>query len=125
MLKHLWEVEHSYYCNEVNYFACRNDSVHEYKSFQDYLNERGDECSDMNLIFRWDWKEEDEDGEVIFNGDDYYRNGKLYIFYMLQRKGAFDSVIIDVCRADEDRVRNFLMPRWELMKEIWEPLCDG
>ena len=96
-MKHLWEVEHPYYCNEGNYY--QNGCGQEYSTFAEFMESEGDSDIDYNLLFRWDWK---EDGEYCFetnaakssyNGDDYYRNGRLLLFFMGQRKGAYLSLI--------------------------------
>ncbi len=61
--KHLWEVEHEYYCNLGNYYAVIDDCHQEYDSWQEFHDKEGDSDMDYNLLFRWDWKEEDEEGE--------------------------------------------------------------
>lgn len=124
MKKHLWEVDHPYYCNEGNYFA--NDCGNNYKSFQDFIAENADSDFDMNLVFRWDWKEEDhETGDANFNGDVNYRNGTLKIFWMGQRKGLYRYTLVEVCRADEDAVIEFLKPRLAHLMRLWEPLVEA
>ena len=120
MTDRLWEVKHAYYCNEGNYF--NNDCGSEFKSFADFLAEMGDADFDYNLLFRWDWAEEDETGEPNFNGDENYRNGKLKLFWMHQRKGRYVYHIVEVCRADEAAVIAYLKPRFEHLKKLWEPL---
>lgn len=119
--KHLWEIDHPYYCNEGNYY--HNGCGDEYKSFGNFLAEYDDADFDMNLIFRFDWEEENvETGDPAYNGDDNYRNGTLKIFWMGQRKGLYRFSLVEVCRADEPAVVEFLQPRWEHMKKLWEPL---
>lgn len=122
MSKHLWEVKHPYYCNDGNYYT--NESVETYyKSWAEFIDEQGDSDMDMNLIFRWDWKEEDDEGEALpFNGDVNYRNGKLWIFWMGQRKGLYRYSTVEVCRADEQAIKEWLLPRFEHLKSLWEPL---
>jgi hypothetical protein len=126
---HLWEVDHSYYCNLSNYYATSRDKgCREYGSFADFLAEEGDADMDYNLVFRWDWKEGDPDdnyGEMPlpYTGDDNYRNGKLYLFIMQQRKGLYEWIEVEVCRADEPAVIAYLASRWEHMKKLWEPLA--
>jgi hypothetical protein len=123
VVKHLWEVKHSYYCNEGNYYA--NESVETYyKSFSDFLAEWGDADMDYNLLFRWDWDEGNEDGDDSFNGDHNYRNGKLSMFWMGQRKGKYIYSTIEVCRNDEDAVIEFLKPRLQHLMSLWEPLSS-
>jgi hypothetical protein len=123
MSKHLWEVDHPYYCNEGNYFT--NASVcDEHKSWASFVSEYEDADLDMNLVFRWDWREGEGWELGPFTGDVNYRNGKLLIFWMGQRKGLYRYSTVEVCRADEDAVRAFLQPRWEHLKELWEPVSD-
>lgn len=119
--KDLWEFEHSYYCNEGNYF--NNDCGKKYKSWQDFHVEMGDSDLDMNLLFRWDWTEKDpETGECTYNGDDNYRNGTLKIFWMCQRKGLYLYSLISVCRSDASNVRIFLFERWNHLQLMWRPI---
>ena len=119
-VRHLWEVCHPYYCNEGNYF--NNDCGSEFKCWQDFYAEMGDSDMDMNLLFRWDWQEHDGEGNFTFTGDDNYRNGKLKLFWMGQRKGLYQYHIVDVCRADEPLVREFLQSRWLHLQSLWLPL---
>lgn len=121
MSKHLWEVKHSYYCNEGNYY--NNECGFEFKSWQEFMDEMGDCDFDYNLLFRWDWDETNDDGEPTYNGDDNYRNGKLKLFWMHQRKGRYVYNIIEVCRADEAAVIEYLKPRWEYMRALWSPIA--
>jgi hypothetical protein len=127
---HLWEVSHPYYCNLGNYYAPGGaKGYREYKSLADFLVEEGDSDMDYNLVFRWDWVEdhdEDSDGAPFPHmGDDNYRNGKLFLFIMQQRRGLYEWIEIEVCRADEPAVIAYLTPRWEHMKALWEPLGAG
>lgn len=124
MSKHLWEVDHSYYCEQGNYFS--TESVESYfKSFAEFMADRGNSDFDLNLVFRWDWNEDEtEEGESTFNGDINYRNGKLLIFWMCQRKGIYCYSIIEVCRADEPAVIEFLKPRLEHLMALWAPLIS-
>ena len=114
---HIWEIDHPYYCNEGNYYA-RESVCSEYKRWQDFLEEYKDADLDLNLIFRFDWVEEEDS----YTGDDNYRNGKLKIFWMGQRKGLYRYSIVEVCRADELSVIQFLKPRWEHLRLLWEPI---
>lgn len=125
--KHLWEVDHPYYCNRGNYFAPRREKVDDrYKSWGDFLANYHDADFDMNLLFRWDWYEGSDDDEEeypkAFNGDINYRNGELFIFWMGQRKGLYRWTTIEVCRADEPAVIEFLKPRLAHLLKLWEPL---
>jgi len=121
----LWEVKHDYYCAESNFYA-RGDQqpFQSYKRLADFLAEEGDADLDWNLVFRWDWKEDpdEEAGISAYNGDDNYRNGKLLLFIMNQRKGLYRWVEVSVCRADEPAVIEYLRPRWEHLQKLWAPL---
>ena len=112
---HLWEAEHDYYCNEGNYSM--NGAGHNFNTLDEFLDEWGDSDMDMNLVFRWDWNEDNG-----FNGDVNYRNGVLLVFVMGQRKGHYQWCEVSVCRADEQKAINFLRPRMEHLIKLWEPL---
>lgn len=120
----LWEVKHPYYCNEGNYYAKGNEQPHShYKTWSSFLDEFGDSDMDYNFLIRWDW---DEEEERKYTGDDYYRNGALKVFWLGQRKGIFHWSTVEVCRADEPSVRQFLQKRWDYMRTMWEPLsCEN
>lgn len=125
-VKHLWDVDHPYYCNEGNYFARGTECSSHHQRWQDFIAAEGDGDLDMNLVFRFDWDapHEDEDPEkpIVWQGDEYYRDSVLKLFYMGQRKGLYRWVTVDVCRADEPAVREWLNIRWEHMRKLWEPL---
>lgn len=120
MSAHLWEVEHAYYCSESNYYS--NEPGASYKTWADFMSEWGASDLDYNLVFRWDWKEGADEGAGEFTGDVNYRNGTLYLFFILQRKGIFSCQQIEVCRADEPAVLAFLAPRFAYLTELWSPL---
>ncbi len=125
-MKHLWECGHAYYCNEGNYFARGDQQPYcHYKSFADFLEEEGDSDFDYNLLFRFDWIEEDGNGKPTFKGDNNYRNGVLKLFWIGQRKGLYRWTTIEVCRADEPDVIEFLKPRLQYLMGLWEPLSPG
>jgi hypothetical protein len=123
--KHLWEVEHPYYCSGTNYYVSSDradETVFTYKSWPEFLTEMADADLDMNLLFRWDWQEGEKHGVKPFNGDIYYRNGRLKLFYMAQRKGFHTCAMVDVCRADEPSVIGYLKPRLTHLLSLWAPL---
>jgi len=122
--KHLWECNHDYYCSQSNFFAPGNQQPFtSYRSLAEFLDEEADADMDWNLLFRWDWREEDpETSKCNYSGDDYYRNGRLLLFFMGQRKGLYRWVEVQVCRADEAEVIKYLMPRWAHLQKLWAPL---
>lgn len=118
-MNHLWEAKHSYYCNEGNYYTNDRELGPHYKRWADFLDEWGDADLDYNLVFRWDWQ---EDEDAPFNGDVNYRNGILKVFIMGQRKGLYNWTTTEVCRADEPAVREWLQPRLDHLIKLWSPL---
>lgn len=124
-IKRLWEVSHSYYCTEGNYFSSENkyQTIYEFKSWGEFIAEMGGSDMDLNLLFRWDWQEGGGHDLAEYNGDDNYRHARLLMFFMRQRKGFHSTSIVEVCRADEPAIREFLMPRLAHLKSLWEPLA--
>lgn len=109
----LWEARHDYYCNEGNYYS--NDCGAEYESWADFLSEEGDSDMDMNLVFRWDWRE-GEDWEIPAG------QAQLLLFWIGQRKGIYRYSRVTVTRDDEPAIRAWLEPRFAHLKGLWEPL---
>lgn len=118
----LWQTDHAYYCNEGNYYASgREQPTSAYRSWAEFLDAEGDCDFDYNLLFRWDWKEGENHDLPPFNGDVNYRNGKLVLFWMGQRKGLYRWTEVEVCRADEPAVRKWLWPRFDHLVSLWDP----
>ena len=137
MSKHLWEVNHPYYCSESNYYAngFQNREIQQsFSDFDEFLDEWGDADFDYNLLFRWDWEEisqsdyddlmEDEcECDIVpFTGDETQKTGKLKLFFMHQRKGYFIPIVVLVSRSEEQRIREYLQVRYNYFKTLWEPL---
>lgn len=114
MTTHLWEIEHSYYCNESNYF--QNGCNHKFDSFADFFEDCGNIDLDYNLLFRWDWLKADEEDEESERGD------ILNLFLMQQRKGIYFSYTIKVTEADEPAVRAFLQRAFNHLAALWLPI---
>jgi len=120
--KRLWEIDHPYYCNQGNYYS--NECHDHHKTWADFEAAYRDSDFDMNLVFRFDWELHDENGYQRAPGPDpYYREGKLLIFWMGQRKGLYRYSTVEVCCADEPAVIEWLKPRWEHMRKLWEPIA--
>lgn len=118
--KHLWEVDHPYYCSESNYYSRECHSS--YRSWPEFLAEEGESDPDYNLVFRFDWREGEDWGVGEYTGDPYYRYAQLWIFWIGQRKGLFRTTCTEVCRADEPAIIEFLKPRLTHLLRLWEPL---
>ena len=112
-MKRLWEIKHPYYCNEGNYFS--NDCHGSYGSWAEFLAEEGDSDFDMNLLFRWDWREADPEGENWGNKEEV-----LLLFWIGQRKGLFRYTTVLVSKEDEPSVREWLAKRWTHIQILWE-----
>lgn len=115
VVKHLWEIDHPYYCSESNYHD--REVFQHFDSWADFYAEMGDADEDYNLVFRWDWRKPNpadyEDGEDV-PGD------TLLVFYMQQRRGLFMPVDANVTEADEPAVREWLTKCWAHMRLLWE-----
>ena len=111
----LWEVEHPYYCSESNYYS--NDTGEQFESWAEFASAWDSYDLDLNLLFRWDWKIEEYEGEDRPKG-----SHRLQLFYVLQRKGIFMCIEVDVTPQDEPQVREWLQVRWDKMLELWRPL---
>lgn len=118
-MKHLWEVSHPYYCNEGNYFASGNDQPHcKYESWASFFEEEGNSDPDMNLLFRWDWREADPEEKNWGN-----KAETLLLFWMGQRKGLYRWTEVVVSKDDEPAVRAWLTGRLKYLQSLWEPLA--
>lgn len=111
----LWDPEHPYYCSSENYHVggphrgCTTMTA--WSTFVDYWASEDADDLDLNLLFRWDWDRKE-------------RTLKLY--FMQQRRGNFVIVHVhSMVDDDEPSVRAWLQPRWERMKDIWEPLSGA
>lgn len=118
--QHLWGADHSYYCREQAWNA--GEGPHHFDMWGPFEAEFSDADFDMNLLFRWDWVEGTDAGAADFNGNVYYRNGIFKAFWMGQRKGIFWCNTVNVCRADEPSVLAFLRPRFDHLRNLWQPL---
>ncbi len=113
MNKKLWEIEHDYYCSELNYYE--RDSIAIFDSWCEFMQEREHEDRDYNLIFRFDWEEN-------YDTEDGYVGDILKLFYMQQRRGLFHSIFVKVKKSEEDEIKKWLIVRAYDMKKLWEPL---
>lgn len=120
----LHEIGHPYHCSRGNYYA-RGDQqpTSHYKSWADFMSEEGDSDMDYNLVFRWDWTIRDGKGEDVEpNPDPNYRDGELQVCFMVQRKGLYRWVTIEVCGADDEAVRSWLQGRLDHLMRCWAPI---
>ncbi|MGI5222996.1 hypothetical protein [Nocardia sp. CA-290969] len=130
-MKHLWEYDHPYYCNEGNYLHSpaqhSNVVVHDtFPSWQAFKDEPGgfyDADPERNLLWRWDWK-----AWHLEHPEDYTAGEEchvLMLFFMLQRKALSRSLYVDVTGADEPEIRAWLAERAQSIRDLWAPLNLG
>jgi hypothetical protein len=122
--RHLWEIDHPYYCTEGNYYARPDQGLHtRYDSWAEFIADWGNTDPDMNLVFRWDWNRSDP--------QDYEPYGEevpadtLQVFWVLQRKAILRSTECTVTEADEPAVRAWLAERAATIRAIWEPILSA
>ena len=110
----LKKTEHSYYCNESNYYS--NDAYMSYECWNDFVRawEPIKMDIDMNYIFRFDIKKyEEEDGEE--------EPFTLQLFIMHQRKGNFRCVeITNINNENMKEITELLKMHYEYHGELWK-----
>lgn len=104
-------VQHPYYASDSNYYS--NDASITYDTMGDFLAEFGEADIDMNLIYRWDVKKnEDED-------DKYYAQ----IFIIMQRKGIYTPIMVkDFKQKDVAAFVALIQKHKAKLLEIWKPI---
>ncbi|MEU7631788.1 hypothetical protein AB0C34_17625 [Nocardia sp. NPDC049220] len=115
---HLWDHEHPYYSHLGHRHVSPADGGNheDFDSWADFLEARGDEDPDYNLLVRWDWiKPEPEWAEPDYTDE-------LSLFYVLQREGDYWSVTVTVTENDEPAIRKWLTQRATHLAHIWTPL---
>lgn len=112
----LKQTEHSYYCNDANYYVSpiRNNNWGSFKEFNNWEHFKSegwlDLDIDMNLIFRFDIEDCKETKDKVL---------KLYLMH--QRKGAFRPIHIhNMKEEDMKEVTKLLQDNWLHLKEMWK-----
>lgn len=122
MPEHLWEIEHPDRCEAGNWFHSGEHQL--FLRWQDF---RGEYTAgpDEVLLFRWDWKRPcDSEGEPsAWKRDEYYRESDIRLFFVNQGKARNWSVDVQVCRADESEIREWLATQYEYVKRLWYPFA--
>jgi hypothetical protein len=118
-MKHLWEFDHPYYCEEGNRFKTGQHT--RFASWPEFADATfffsGDR--DQNLLFRWDWNSWRRHPDPMLRSDS---PDELLLFFVLQRKALQCSVGIAVTDDDEPSVREFLADCAKTMAATWEPI---
>ncbi|MED1125172.1 hypothetical protein [Bacillus atrophaeus] len=115
--------EHSYYCNDGNYYSSNSLSV--YETWDDFksswLNANLKIDHDYNHCFRYDIKPL-FDYELDKDHDDRF---SLHLYMMLQRKGNFVPVTVkEITEDDMPEIEKYLSDCWEYMKGQWKEFSD-
>jgi len=113
--------DHSYYCNDANYY--KSGVLQRFEKWSDfrenYLDENLELDHDFNHCFRFDVK-------PLFNhekDEDYTDRFSLHLYMMQQRKGNFVPIEIkEIVKEDMPEIEKYLSSCWEYMKNQWEEL---
>ena len=100
--------DHDYYASDSNYYS--NEASTKWNSFDDFYAEYINADIDMNLIYRWDIKKDDDE------------NLYMEIFIIKQRKGIYAPQFIEnVYEKDFDKIKELLQPHLDKLANIWLP----
>lgn len=111
-------VDHPYYCSDSNYYS--NEASSKWESVADYLDEFEGADIDMNMVFRWDIRQ-----DINPETDELLGGYTAEIFMMHQRKGIFHPhFIANVEESDIERLKAYLEEHWKYLQDIWFPICD-
>lgn len=122
MLK-LKETNHSYYCEEGNYY--KNGEWYEHMSWDEFkkymdMGENGEfHNHNYNHVFRFDIQEVDSEYETT--------HGKymLCLYYILQRKARnLSHTIYNIKDEDMEEINLFLKSCWEYLKGQWQEFSE-
>jgi hypothetical protein len=109
-MKHLWEVEHPYYCADSQW-------EWDFESWDAFLSEMIGADLDFNLMVRWDWRNSNDSDEEL-------KADVLHLTYVRQRKGELVTYNVTVDKQDERRIMQFLFDRWQHLSKTWEGISD-
>jgi hypothetical protein len=111
----LWEADHPYRCSQGCFFkpGCHVD----FSTWAEFFAAWGGNDEDLNLLFRWDWAEGEDEG--VPDGVAHLR-----LFFFLQRKAYPISIEVTVTRDDEPDVRAWLAGRWRRLQQMWSPIAE-
>ena len=111
----LAKIKHPYYCSSYNYYS--KDAATSFTTMTDFLNKYEDADIDMNLCFRFDVRErEDDTGSPLGIYD-------AEVFILHQQKGIFHPCYIE--RFTNNEVQRFIEYaeiHFETLLAMWKPL---
>lgn len=113
----LWEVDHPFYgCDDYENHV---DTFDELREHVDSMDE------DMNLVYRWDWKDYSQPHfDDDFLTDAERRKQKFIVFWLMPRKGRCGSISCSITHEQEAEVYEWLSgPRClGHLQKVWAPL---
>lgn len=118
-MTHLWEINHPYY--GVDGYE---DSVESFAELREIVD-RSDE--DMNVLYRWDWKDYSQPhyDDLFLDGEDRSRE-EFTVHLLMPRKSGFWSVTCPITKDQEAEVLEWLRGPRVLchLRTLWAPLLD-
>jgi hypothetical protein len=106
-------IDHDYYASDSNYYS--RDASEFYSSWEDFYEDYNDADIDMNLVYRWDIKE-DEDSPGEFS---------MQIVIIKQRKGIYTPIQIESLKEENaSEIVSFLEPHLAKLMVNWSPISD-
>ena len=108
------KTNHSYYCSDNNYYS--SEAGVEFNTVTEFLDKFEDSDVDLNLCFRFDIQEREDDDGI----EEY---GKLYVelFLIKQRKGIFSPIMCHSYNPDteSERLNLYLEKHYQMLKSLW------
>ena len=101
------ETNHPYYCEDNNYY---NNNQISYDSWKEFKTTWALETLDLdyNYLFRFDIKIDHEERKLY-----------LHLYFIQQRKGNFQPVIVQIKKEDMPEIDTFLLKCKKHLLEHW------
>jgi hypothetical protein len=105
---------HPYYCSG-NYYS--NEPYYKWNNWSEFYNEYHNADVDMNMVFRWDISNHDDDDLQL---------GKYMTIIMIhQRKGILaQHTIQKLFDYDMEQIVAYLKKHWQNMQALWNPISS-
>jgi hypothetical protein len=110
-------IKHPFYCNDNNCYTPH--AAQKFATVDEFLNKYKNASVDNDLCFRFDVKQFTDS----CNNDigPYYAE----VFLLHQKRGLFRPIIICNYTAHDDiKMKAWLSPHWNRLKEMWKPISD-
>lgn len=136
-MKHLWEIDHPYYCAEGNYYAPPAECYSRYESWEEFARTTKDDTweeifidktggnalydfdDDLNMLWRWDWVHQEAEPEFEIE-----ESHTLNLYFMMQRKARCASAHVTVQPKDEPAIREWLSQKASYVAKVWSPFLS-